>query len=535
MSETRYAPCEYIPDGMSGVVSIGAASSTRHKEADGVLTALTEHLTRHRLTDVMVRTTGGLGFYSAERLLKVTKPGMPSILYSGVTPETAGDIVQKHLVEGQPATGAALCQMPFQGAPVEGVPSIADIPFFALQHPAVSWRCGHIDPEGIGDAFRTGGYAALTAVLDRPPDDTLRSIESAQVAECGGQGTPIAERWKAAAAQPGEKYLVCNALEVEPGSVKDRWLLESDPHRLIEGMAIAARAVGARMGYVVLNPSYTLARHRLQIAVAQARRHQRLGPDIRGSGVDFDILIRVGPPGYATGEEAILLSFLEGKAEPQRISPPMRMAGLHGRPALVANVETFAHLTALPPGMNGASPPLTRLFTLEGTPHSGVAEVEIGTTLRTLVCGIGGTPEEQVKAVVIGGHLGGIVPADLLDMPLTEASYRWAGVWPGTGLISVMNRSASIAEWLRDHLRFASRESCGYCTPCREGMEQARRIAERLCDGTGQPQDLTLLEQLATYMTASSLCGYGHAVPGGITTAIRYFGQDLRERLTARR
>ena len=327
---------------------------------------------------------------------------------------------------------------------------------------------------------------------------------------------------------------MCNALEVDEASVKDRHLLEGDPHSIIEGMTIAAHAVGAHIGYVVINPSYTLAQRRLEVAISQARRHRRLGRGIRGGSFDFDIIVRPGPVGYVMGEETALVSFLEGEVGPRVTPPYVTESGLNDQPTIVANVETYARLTTIPFGSEEEGPPPTRLFTLEGTANTGVAEVEVGTTIRDLVCGIGATAEKEIKAVCIGGRIGGILSPDLLDTPLTQQSYRWLGIWPGTGLVTVLDSSSSILTWLQDHLCFAAQESCGYCTPCREGLAQAQRIAERLGEGQGQASDLSLLDQLAQYVKSSSMCSYGYAVPSGITTAVRYFGKEIREQIATR-
>lgn len=534
MRDEQLSQREYVPDGIAGVVTVGISSSNRDTDSEAVLQAIRDNLVKHQRTDVLVRTTGGFGFLSAEVLVKIIKPGTPSVLYGGVTPDMVPELLDRHLGEDRPAAQYALCQIPANGEPIKGIPVLDEIAFFAQQQQVRSWRCGHIDPEQIDDAFRTGVYQTMDEVLRQSPRDTMATIETAQVHGHGGRGESITEQWAHAAARPGEKYLICNALEVETGSVKDRWILESDPHALIEGMVVAAYAVGAHLGYVVVNPSYRLAARRLSAAIMQARRHRRLGRRIRGTAFDFDIVVREGPAGYMTGEETVLVSFLAGEAGPRNVPPYMAESGLDGKPTVVANVETYVHLTTLPFESDEECPPPTRLFTLEGTVNTGIVEVEIGTTLRELVCGIGATPEDHIKAVVIGGHLGGILSSDLLDTPLNRQSFRWLGIWPGTGHIKVLDQSTSIPEWLRDHLRFAADESCGYCTPCREGMAQARRIADRLCDGQGRPNDTALLEQLATYVKTSSMCGYGHAVPGGITTAIRYFGNEIREQIKTR-
>lgn len=532
--EEQRAHAEYIPDGIHGIVTLGSGPDADPDAPDALRQTLTAELAEYGLNDVIVRTTGGLGLYSSERLIKVARPDMPTVLYARVTPELIIDIVKKHLAEGVPVRDAAWCQIPVRSAPLDGIPSVEDMPFFERQTPVISWRCGHIDAGRIDDVFRAGGYRTLSTVLNLSSEALLDTIEASQLQGHGGRGTTVSARWREAAKQPGATVLVCNALEVEPDSVKDRWLLEGDPHRIVEGMIIAARAVGASAGYIVLNPSYKRAQRRLEKAIAQARRHRRLGKGIRDTTFDFDVLVRTGPASFVAGEETALISYLEGGAGPRSTPPPVTVAGLHGQPTVVANVETLAHLTTLPFDASETLP-VTRLYTLEGTPNAGVVEIRAETTVRELVCGMGGLSGENIKGVAIGGHLGGILPADLLDTPLTEASFRWLGIWPGAGLVSVLSDAMSPVHWLRDHLRFAAQESCGHCTPCREGTEQARRIVERLCDGAGQPQDLTLLQQLGPYIAQSSMCGYGHAVPGGLITALRYFGPEIRERIPARR
>lgn len=533
--EEQHELTEDLPDGLDAVVTIGMATSACPEGPDKVLEALQKSLDQNPSQRVLVTASGGFGCFSAERLIKVACPNQPTVLYQNVTPELMTEIVNQHILAGRPLTDVALCQIPGRGDSLGKLPWIHEIPFFSGQRPTLSWRCGQIDPERIGDAFRTGSYQTLNHALVVSPESIFQAMESTQSSAPGGRGRLIAEEWRETAQQPGPAYLICNALEMEPSAVKDRWLLESDPHRIIEGMTIAARAVGAEVGYIVLNPSYKRARLRLEMAIAQARRRRRLGKRIQNTSFNFDILLRTGPPGFASGEDTAVISFLEGKTDPRLTPPPITISGLNDLPTVVANVETFARLTLLCLSDVHQIEPPTRLFTLEGTPNHGVVEVEDGITLRELVCGIGGMPEQAVKAVVIGGHLGGVVPADLLDTPLSDASYRWIGIWPGSGLISVLNQSIPMRKWLKDELGFAARESCGLCSPCREGLEQARRIADRLHEGKGQAQDFPLLEQLAGYIAQSSLCGYGQVVPGGLATTLRYFGQELREGLPTHR
>ncbi|MBI4553979.1 MAG: hypothetical protein HY710_17065 [Candidatus Latescibacteria bacterium] len=536
MRDEQRAQRDIIPAGVSGVVTVGVATCSRTAGADAVLTAVHETLTRRPMPGVIVKTAGCIGLCSEEVLVKIARPHTPALLYGRVTPDQVPELMTRYFIDRQPVAHRALCQIPANGARVEDIPVIDAVGFFARQQQTTSWRCGHLDPERIDDYVQMGGYRTLDAALKRFPAEILEVIKTARLHGCGGRGTEVSDRWTTAATtQADTKYLVCNALEVDPPSIKDRRLLESDPQMVIEGMVIAAYAIRARIGYLVLNPSYSLARKRLEMALAQARRHRRLGQHIQGTDFNFEILLRRGPATYVTGEETALVSFLAGTAGPRLVPPPMVESGLLGKPTVVANVETFAHLTTLPFDSQAPVPVPTRHCTLDGTAHAGVVEVELGTSLRDLVCEIGGTSPDRIKAVSVGGHLGGLLPPDLLDTPMTHDAMAWLGVWPGTGRITVIDRATCLMDWLRHHLRFAAAESCGQCTPCRDGMEQARRLAERVCDGTGQEDDLALLDQLAAYMKGSSMCGYGQAMPGSITTALRHFGSELREHVTARR
>lgn len=527
---------EAIPDGIRGIVTVGVATCSLNAGAEAVLAAVQQTLARWQGIRAIVKTAGCMGLCSEEVLVKIARSDTPSVLYSRVTPDSVSDLVVRHLVEGQPVANRALCQIPRHGTRMNGVPVLDEMSFFARQQQNTSWRCGHLDPERIDDYLLMGGYRTIQVVLQRSPEEVLETIRASRLHGCGGRGNEVGDRWAAAASsQADEKYLICNALEVDSSSIKDRRLLESDPHTVIEGMTIAAHAIGARIGYLVINPAYPLARKRVEMALAQARRHRRLGQNLGGTPLNFEIILRRGPAAYVTGEETALVSFLSGMAGPRPVPPPMVESGLQGKPTVIANAETFAHLTTLPFGGTAPSPSPTRHCTLNGTVHAGVVEVELGTSLRDLVCEIGATPPDRMKAVGIGGHLGGILPPDLLDTPLTHDALGWLGVWPGTGLITVIPTSTCILDWLRQHLRFAAAESCGLCTPCRDGMEQARLIAERLCEGTGREADLSVLDQLATYMKSSSMCGYGQTVPGSIATALRYFGEELRDHVTSRR
>jgi NADH:ubiquinone oxidoreductase subunit F (NADH-binding)/(2Fe-2S) ferredoxin len=524
MDDRRLTEYNHIPDHASGALTLNAVNESAADQPDQLIEILKEKLSAHGQDDVQIKISGGMGFFSAERLLKVNRVGLPAIIYRGVTPDMAEEIILKHLVEKKPVAGAALCQIASDKDAIENIPNMDDVAFFKKQNRQLTWRCGHIDPERIDEAFRTGSYETLKAVLQQDPSAVRARIASL----CPDFG----EKIQSAARQGENPVLVCNALEVETDSVKDRWLMEADPHRLLEGLVIAARASGARIGYIAFNQNYTTARRRLDIAMAQARRHRQLGRNIRGAGVDFDLITRIGPQNYILGEDTALIAFLEGGAGPRCEPPYPHTGGLNGRPTLVADPETFARLCALSYDDAVESSEPARLYTLHGTPQTGVVEVEPRCTARDLICEMGAVSEEAIRAVVIGGHLGGLLPADLLDSPMNEETFHWLGIAPGNGLLSVIDRSTPIIGWMRDHARFAARESCGACAPCREGTIQSRHLMEKMSGGNARAQDVALLEQLAGYISGASMCGFGRMVPGGIQTALRHFGREIRDQIS---
>ncbi len=529
MSHDRRTSEDGIPAGVTGIVTVSHTDG--NPDGPSVLAAVRDALNELDIQGILVREVGSAGRFDSDPAVAIHSRDLPQTLYGPVNSDAVVDLLSKHLVYGELDRANAVCQVPGHDGARAELPDLSEIPFFSRQSRSVSHRCGVVIPARIDDVIHAGGYEALDAVLRRSPADCLDALENSGLHGHGGKGAAVMQQWASAAAQDSECCLICNGLEVDGSSTKDRHLLEGDPHSLIEGMAIAAFAVGARMGIVVLNPVYRLARKRLASAIAEARRHRRLGNGIRGSDFDFDLTVRSGPTGYAAGEESALVSYLEGKAGP-RVSPPQAAAsGLNGCPTVVGNVETFARLTTIPFESDEEGPPPSRLFTLEGTPITGVVEVEVGTTVRELVCGIGNAEAQDIGAVSIGGRMGGILSPDLLDTPLSQQSYKWLSIWPGTGLVTVMDKSFSIQIWLQEHLKFTASESCGYCSPCREGLAQANRIGEKLGTGSLAAGDITTLDRLGEYVRTSSMCSYGRAVPSGVSTALRHFGKELREQV----
>jgi bidirectional [NiFe] hydrogenase diaphorase subunit len=412
-----------------------------------------------------------------------------------------------------------------------------DHPFFALQRPVVLEGCGRLDPESIDDALAHGTYAQLRRCRQSlTPEQVRAEIRTSGLRGRGGAGYPTGLKWDTVALQPpGRRFVVCNADEGDPGAFMDRSVLEGDPHRLIEGMAIAAFAVGAREGYVYVRAEYPLAIERLRHALAQAHARGLLG---RGLAGDHDLVIevRVGAGAYVCGEETALLASIQGQRGTPRVRPPYpAQAGLWGAPTLINNVETFAAVPAIlreggawyaAMGTEGSRG--TKVFALSGAVrHTGLVEVPMGTSLRTVVETMGGgAPDGAVKAVQTGGPSGGCIPAALLDTPVDYESLRALGSMMGSGGMVVIGETTAMPEVARHFMRFNVAESCGKCLPCRAGTVQLAGLLDRFCERRASPADLAQLEQLCAMVGATSLCGLGQAAPNPVLSTLRWFRHE---------
>ena len=418
-------------------------------------------------------------------------------------------------------------------------------PFFALQKPVVLEGCGVVNPESIDDALAHGTYAQLKRVLlECSPEQVRDQVKRSGLRGRGGAGYPTGLKWDTVALQPpGPRYVVCNADEGDPGAFMDRSVLESDPHRLIEGMAIAAYAVGAEQGYVYVRAEYPLAIERLRLALRQARGKGLLGAGIAGSSFNLRLEVRVGAGAYVCGEETALLASIQGQRGTPRPRPPYpAQKGLWDAPTLINNVET---LTSIPVilreggdwyasiGTEGSKG--TKVFALSGAvTNTGLVEVPMGTSLRTVVQTIGGGvpgaegPDGGVKAVQTGGPSGGCIPAHLLDTPVDYESLKALGSMMGSGGLVVMGETTSMPEVARHFMRFSVNESCGKCVPCRAGTVQLAHLLDRFVERRATLADLERLEELCTMVCATSLCGLGQAAPNPVLSTLRYFRQEYQ-------
>ena len=518
------------------LVCSGAACLSAHSAA--VRDAIAREIEAHGLSDeVRIVETGCMGPCQLGPVMLVYPDG---VFYIRVQPEDAAEIVEEHFLKGRPVE-RLLWEAPEARRIVE---ERKQVPFFAKQEKVVLKNCGRIDPENIEEYIAADGYAALEKVLTKmSPDEVIQVISDSGLRGRGGAGFPTGRKWRFVADAPGtEKYVVCNADEGDPGAFMDRALLEGDPHAVIEGMAIAAYAVGADRGYIYVRAEYPLAIKRLEAAIAAAHRLGLLGVNIMETGFSFDIELRMGAGAFVCGEETALIASLEGKRGQARPRPPYpAVEGLFGKPTLINNVETFGNIRHII--LNGAdwfrgigteSSPGTKVFALSGkVKNTGLVEVPMGTTLRELIFEIGGgIPDgKEFKAVQIGGPSGGCIPAEYLDTPIDYESLRELGAIMGSGGMVVMDEDNCMVRLARFFLEFTASESCGTCIPCRVGLPAMLEILERITTGAGREDDLDKLERLGKTISTTSLCGLGQTAPNPVLSTLRYFRDEYEEHI----
>jgi NADH-quinone oxidoreductase subunit F len=488
--------------------------------------------------DVQLQQVGCVGLCFHEPLVEVEKAGEKH-LYGEVSPEIAEAILGFHL-RGEGDVGDRLVFSTARDAPENGM--------LARQVRIVLRHCGHIDPERIEDYVAHGGYAALDRALgELTPDEIIHEVEKSGLRGRGGAGFSTGLKWKLTRAAAGDvKYVVCNADEGDPGAFMDRSVLEGDPHSVLEGMAICARAVGACEGVIYCRAEYPLAVRRLGVAIEQARAAGYLGADIRGAGFDFDVRVKEGAGAFVCGEETALLASIEGRRGMPRPRPPFpAQKGLWGKPTVINNVETFANVPWIL--VHGADAFArhgigksrgTKVFALAGKVRKGgLVEVPMGMPLRELVQEIGGGVGEgrQLKAVQMGGPSGGCIPAELLATPVDYESITATGAIMGSGGMVVLDDTSCMVDVARFFLNFTQGESCGKCPFCRIGTKRMLEILERISRGEGEIEDLARLEELSVQVKDGSLCGLGQTAPNPVLTTLRYFRPEYEAHIVDKR
>jgi NADH-quinone oxidoreductase subunit F len=482
--------------------------------------------------DLFVKSTGCHGFCERGPLVALQPSG---ILYTKVKPNRVEEIVEKTLIGGEVIQNL-LYKEPVSG---ERIAQYNEIPFYKNQVRVAMRNIGRIDPTSILDAISEGAYSGLTkALYEMSPDEVLDEVEISGQRGRGGAGFATARKWRSCKAAPGDRrFVLCNGDEGDPGAFKDRSIMEGDPHSVIEGIIIGAYAIGAHESWIYVRDEYPLAVVNLGIAIAEARKYGLLGQNIMGSGFDFDIEISRGGGAFVCGESSALMRSLEGKTgEPRAKYVHSTEKGLFDLPTVLNNVETWAGIGAIIDrggewfaSMGTERSKGTKAFSLVGkVKNTGLIELPMGTTLRHIIFDIGGgiLNDRPFKAVQTGGPSGGCVPEELLDLPVDYEELTKAGSMMGSGGMIVMDDRTCMVDVARFFLAFLEEESCGKCTPCREGLHQMVQIYDRLIAGDGVEGDIELIENLAAAMQLGSLCELGKSAPNPVLSTLRYFRSE---------
>lgn len=484
---------------------------------------------------VGLKQSGCHGFCEMGPLLRIE----PSkLLYLKVTLEDCEEIVEKSIV------GDEIIQRLVYAKDGVTYPMQEEIPFYKNQKRLVLEDCGQIDAESIEEFIAYGGYSALEKCLfDITGEEIIKIVSDSTLRGRGGGGFPAGRKWTQVRAQKEPvKYIVCNGDEGDPGAFMDRSIMEGDPHKMLEGMMIAAVASGAQEGYIYVRAEYPLAVKRLRMAIDDAKRVGLLGEHILGTDFTFDVKIVKGAGAFVCGEGSALTVSIEGDRGMPRVKPPRTVEqGLYGKPTLLNNVETFANVPMII--KNGADwyksigpekSPGTKAFALTGNiVNTGLIEVPMGTELKKIIFDIGGGVRDgkAFKAVQIGGPSGGCLTNEHLDLPLDFDSLKKVGAMIGSGGLVVMDDDTCMVEVARFFMNFTQNESCGKCVPCREGTRRMLEILERIVQGKGKLEDLDLLEELASTISATALCGLGKTAASPVVSTLKYFRAEYIEHI----
>ncbi len=498
-----------------------------------------------------ISQTGCLGFCQEEPLVEIFGNGKPRLIYRHLAENKILDAIQGYIqgnfnkkwILAQVCDPRSLLEDKIENPlaevkPIEGIPFLEDIPFYSKQTKIALRNCGYIDPDSIEEYIAKGGYLAFIRSLSQiEPAEIINIVKESGLRGRGGAGFPTGRKWESCAKLDGERYVICNADEGDPGAYMDRSILEGDPHSVLEGMLIAALAIGSNQGFIYVRHEYPLAVKRLVTAIKQAEDYGLIGENIAGSDFSFHVKISTGAGAFVCGESTALMTSLEGKVGRPRAKYVHTVEkGFRDKPSNLNNVETYANVPVII--LKGAKwyanigtehSKGTKVFSLVGkVKNTGLVEVPMGISLREIVFDMGGgiPKKKKFKAVQTGGPSGGCIPEQFLDVPVDYQKLTELGSIMGSGGMIVMDQDTCMVNIARYFLDFLKNESCGQCTPCREGITQMSEILTDICEGNGREGDIKLLEELATMIKRFSLCGLGKTAPNSVLTTILYFREE---------
>ena len=485
--------------------------------------------------DVMLVKTGCFGLCAVGPVVIIYPEGS---FYSNVTPEDVPELISEHLIKGR-----LVRRLLYRDHKTEEITkALSETNFYKKQTRVALRNCGVINPENIDEYIAYDGYQALIKVLtEMQPQEVIDVIKASGLRGRGGAGFPTGLKWQfcrnAVPDETGIKYVCCNADEGDPGAFMDRSILEGDPHSVIEAMTIAAYAIGSCQGYIYIRAEYPIAVQRIRIAIDQAKEYGLLGKNILDSGFDFDLEVRLGSGAFVCGEETALMTSIEGKRGEPRPRPPFPAnKGLFGKPTILNNVETYANVAQIIlkgadwfASMGSEKSKGTKVFALGGKiVNTGLVEIPMGTTLRTVIEDIGGgIPNgKKFKAAQTGGPSGGCIPAELIDVPIDYENLAAIGSIMGSGGLIVMDEDNCMVDIAKFFLEFTKDESCGKCTPCRIGTTRLLEYLNKITSGNGTMEDLEEMEKLCYYIKDNALCGLGQTAPNPVLSTLRYFRDE---------
>ncbi len=523
--------------------SIYCCHSTGCKSSgsDDLIALINEIIKEKNLTDtIRIVSTGCMGLCAHGPLIRVEIEGKPDILFKRVNPDITRTIMEKYVIPGLQTKGKIALDKDLEA----NVLSL-ELPFFKKQEKVVLKNAGHIDPEDITEYMARGGYLALEKALKTmTPAEVVDEIKKSGLRGRGGGGFSTGMKWELAAKVPtvDEKFIICNGDEGDPGAYMDRSILEGDPHAVIEGMMIAAYAIGATSGWFYVRAEYPLAVERLQKAIQACKKNRLLGNNIMGTNFSFNMDIRLGAGAFVCGEETALIHSIEGARGTPRPRPPYPTnKGLWDKPSCVNNVETLANVSKILlkgadwfSSFGTATSKGTKVFALTGqVEHSGLIEVPMGTTINEIVNEIGGgvTKGKKLKAVQTGGPSGGVIPAKYMDMPVCYEELKKLGSIMGSGGMIVIDDSSDMVALAKFYLDFTVDESCGKCAPCRIGGKQMLLLLDKINKGRGKKKDLEELKKIAHAMQKASLCGLGQTAPNPVLSTLRFYEEEYTNKL----